>query len=75
MNDGTPTYRMTWPMERIEARLGRSLRDEIDDRYNRRGQTLAEIGADLGVGPTTVHRWMRTFGLEARFPGRRGTAS
>ena len=68
-------YLLTRPMERTEARLGRPLRDEIEDRYHARGQTTTEIGQAFGVSASTVSRWMERLGIEARFPGQRGTAA
>lgn len=65
---------MTGPMRRTEARLGRPLMDEIRERYETQGQTLAEIGAALGVSEATVSRWMVRLGIEARFPGQRKAA-
>lgn len=62
---------LTGPMRRIEQRVGRSLEAELRDRYEARGQTLADIGADLGVSQATVSRWMARLGIEARFPGQR----
>ena len=67
--------RLTAPMERVQARIGRDLREELDDRYNAVGQTQADIGRDLGVSAASVHRWMRRLGIEARFPGQRGRAA
>lgn len=75
MNEANQPPALTWPMERIQERLGRPLRDELVERYVTRGETLAQIGDALGVGPTTVHRWMRRLDIEARFPGQRGTAA
>lgn len=70
MDDGR-TIEMTRPMRRIEARIGRPIEDELTDRYLRQGQTLAEIGAALGVSEATVSRWLHRVGIEARFPGQR----
>lgn len=66
--------RFTRPMRRTEHRLGRSLEDEIRDRYENRGETMAEIGTALGVSEATISRWMGRLGIEARFPGRRPEA-
>jgi len=65
---------LTRPMRRTQARLGRSLEAELRDRYDARGQTLAEIAAALGVSEATVSRWMARLGIEARFPGQRAKA-
>lgn len=71
MNDGR-NNELTGPMRRVEARLGRSLRDYLAEQYATR--TQAEIAAELGIGETTVGRWMRDLGVEARFPGQRPQA-
>jgi transposase len=63
--------RLTGPMRRVEARLGRSLEAELRDRYVTRGQTMAQVGAALGVSESTIHHWMRRLDIEARFPGQR----
>jgi hypothetical protein len=68
-------YHLTRPMERTQARIGRDLRDELEDRYHRQGQTTTEIGVDFGVSASTVARWMARLGIEVRFPGQRGTAA
>jgi len=61
-------------MRKLSGKLGRSLEAEIRDRYFDRGETMAEIGAALGVSEGTVSRWMARLGIEARFPGRRPEA-
>ena len=65
---------LTGPMLRVQERVGRPLGDELRDRYEARGQTLEQIGVDLGISTTTAHRWLRHFDIEARFPGARGKA-
>lgn len=75
MHGGT-NIEMTRPMRRVEARLGvASLRAELLDRYERQGQTFAEIAEALGISQATVSRWMVRLGIEARFPGQRRKAS
>jgi Sigma-70, region 4. len=61
-------------MRRTEHRLGRPLADELRDRYETRGETMAEIAQALGVSEATISRWMVRLGIEARFPGRRSEA-
>lgn len=58
-------------MRRTEHRLGRPLVDELRDRYETRGETMAEIATALGVSEATISRWMVRLGIEARFPGQR----
>ena len=60
-------------MERTQERLGRPLREELEQRYIYAGQTTTEIGAALGVSASTVSRWMARLDIEVRFPGQRGT--
>lgn len=69
--DTTPAPNMTRPMLRMEARLGRPLRDAITDLYHGEGLTLAGVAERLGVSVTTVIRWMDALDIEARFPGQR----
>lgn len=73
MHDGR-NNELTWPMERVEARLGRPLVDELRQRYVEQEQTLDQIADALGVSAPTVSRWMRRLGVESRFPGRRKVA-
>lgn len=61
----------TRPMQVVERRLGRPLEEFLAERYTVDGKTTYEIGAELGVNPSTVTRWMAVLGIEARFPGRR----
>ena len=70
MDDGrTNESRLTGPMRRVEARLGRPLEDELRERYQT--ETMADIGSALGVSESTIHRWMLRLEIEARFPGQR----
>jgi transposase-like protein len=39
---------------------------ELVERYLTRGQSLAEIAADLGVHQGTVRRWLRDYGIPTR---------
>ena len=54
---------------RIEKRLGRSLEEFLTEAYQTK--TQPQIAEELGVSATTVSRWMRDLGVEARFPGQR----
>ena len=71
MDDGRNNDRLTGPMERVQARVGRPLREELEDRYHVQGQDFRAIASVLGVSISTVSRWMRQLGIEARFPGQR----
>ena len=59
------------PMRRLEARLGRPLRDVIHEYYFEQGLTLAEVGQRLAVDGSTVSRYMERLDLEPRLPGQR----
>jgi hypothetical protein len=72
MNEGRNND-LTGPMQRVEARLGRPLREYLAEQYA--VKTLAEIGEELGVGESAVSRWMDRLGLERRFPGQRPTVT
>jgi hypothetical protein len=70
MDDGrTNETRLTGPMRRVQARIGRDLEVELRERYQT--QTMADIGAALGVSESTIHHWMIRLEIEARFPGQR----
>ena len=70
MDDGrTNESRLTGPMRRVQARIGRDLEIELRERYQT--ETMADIGAALGVSESTIHRWMIRLEIEARFPGQR----
>lgn len=74
----TPTEPvLTGPMRRVQDRLGRPLGEDLEDRYIRQGLTLEQIASDpkYGLSITTLSRWLAFFGIEARFPGQRGTAA
>jgi DNA-binding transcriptional regulator LsrR (DeoR family) len=60
-------------MQVMEARLGEPLDAVISRMYHDQGMTLAQVADELGVTIGTVSRWMTTLGIEARFPGQRGT--
>ncbi|HTR71902.1 MAG TPA: hypothetical protein VMH41_16960 [Mycobacteriales bacterium] len=63
---------LTEPMRRVEGRLGRPLRDFLEEQYATR--TLADIATELGVSEVSVMRWMARLGIERRFPGQRPAA-
>lgn len=75
MNDGR-VIEMTGPMRRVQARIEQPLEDYLRASYA--SLTLEGIAADLEskgvkVSQSTLHRWMRSYGIEARFPGQRPT--
>lgn len=69
----TPTFK-TRPMQVTEARLGRPLEEVLRELYVDRGMTQKQVGVELGVDASTVNRWMRELGIEARFPGQKAEA-
>jgi transposase-like protein len=71
MHDGVGTE-LSGPMRRVQARLGvADLREELIDRYHRRGQTMAQLAQACGISEGSMSRWFRQLGIEARFPGQR----
>jgi hypothetical protein len=56
--DGT-----TRGMRQVEGRIGRPMTIYLQDAYNDRGLSMAQIGAELDVDKTTVSRWMRALGI------------
>ena len=61
-------------MRQVEDRLGMSLHAYLLDAYLGRGLATSAIGAAVGVDKTTVARWLRHYGVEARYVGYRGRA-
>lgn len=49
----------------VEARLGRPVEDVIREIYDRGGMQK-DVADALGVEGSTVSRWMRELGIEAR---------
>ena len=59
-------------MRQVEARVGMSLHAYLLDAYLVRGLSTSAIGAAVGVDKTTVARWLRRYGVAARYVGYRG---
>ena len=60
-------------MQQVEARLGQPLAPYLNDAYNARQLSMAEIGSEIGVDKATVSRWMQQLGvLGIRYVGYRG---
>ena len=55
--------------DEIEAKIGEPLEEFLARRYRREGKPLRAIAQELGIGVTTLSRWMR----EAHIPTRRWT--
>jgi DNA-binding MurR/RpiR family transcriptional regulator len=63
-------------MAQVEASLGQPLQMYLQDAYNDRRLSMAEIGAELGVDKATVSRWMRQLGVRGiRYVGYTGRKS
>lgn len=61
-------------MQLVEQRIGESLEDALQHRYVRDGKSQDDIAAEFGVDRATVSRWMREFGIAARYLGPRKAA-
>jgi transposase-like protein len=59
----------------IEARRGRSIESDIVDLYIRRGLMQEQVAAELGIDSSTLSRWMRELGIDARPRGRGSVAA
>lgn len=63
-------------MRQTEDRLGTSLALYLNDAYNDRRLSMADIGVELGVDKSTVSRWMRQLGVRGiRYVGYKGRQS
>lgn len=58
-------------MQVLQAELGRPLEDVIRERYVDEGATLQELADELGVGESTLSRWLTQLGIQARRQGTR----
>ena len=56
-------------MKLAEIRVKRPLADYIRDEYVTKGRMQREIAADLGTDTSTLSRWMRELGIQARPKG------
>lgn len=66
--------KLTGPMTRTQEGLGQPLGAWLRERYLTDGWTTTQIGRELGLNSVTISRWLRSFGIELRFPGQRGKA-
>jgi len=62
-------------MQQVERRLGEPIEVYLQRRYHTDGLTLRDVAGELGLSVGTVSRWLAHLGIEARFPGQRGTPS
>jgi DNA-binding MurR/RpiR family transcriptional regulator len=63
-------------MQQVEANLGQPLQMYLQDAYNDRRMSMAEIGVELGVDKATVSRWMKQLGVRGiRYVGYTGRKS
>lgn len=70
MSDGHGILILTQHQQRVAARRGRPLGDDLRDLYIEQGKPLAEVAAELGIRVGTVRTWLAQFGIETRAPGR-----
>ena len=61
-------------MQVLQARRGKPLEQDLHELYVVKGLTLAEISTELGVGVSTLSRWLGHLGIEARPTGNRAVA-
>lgn len=66
MSEGTYS---TLGTQLVEARVGRPIADYLREAYVVRQLPQADIAVALGVNTSTVSRWMRQLGIEARVIG------
>lgn len=62
-------------MQLLEAKLGRSLAEVLEELYLDREWTLAQVAAEYGVSEGTISDWLRRVGIDARRPGPRRKAT
>lgn len=62
---------LTKDQQLIQARLGRPLDEFIREEYVTKARDLAEVSGDLGIGISTLSRWMTQLGIPARRKGAR----
>lgn len=56
-------------MQVLQARLGRPLEVVVEELYVDQQKTLAEVATQLGIGESTLSRWLPQLGIVARRPG------
>jgi len=54
----------THAQELVALRTGRSVEENLRDLYVKRGLTMAEVAAELGVSRLTIAMWLREFQVE-----------
>ena len=50
----------------VEARIGQSLDNYLQEEYVERGRTTVQIAHDFGVRPSTIGRWLRNYCIDVR---------
>ncbi len=72
VSDTTTTTR---GMRQVEERVGKPIQTYLLDAYIVRGLSVRGIGAEIGVDPVTVSRWMRAWNIPPRYVGYQGRRS
>jgi phage antirepressor YoqD-like protein len=66
---------MSAAMQLAELRVKRPLAEYIRQEYIAKGRMGREVAADLGIDTSTLTRWMRELGIDARPRGRGSEAA
>lgn len=66
---------MSPAMQLAELKVKRPLADFIRDEYVEKGRMSREVAGDLGIDTSTLSRWMRELGIDARPKGRGSAAA
>lgn len=59
-------------MRQVEQQVGMGIHAYLLDRYVIQQRSMAEIAAETGADKATISRWLKVFGITARYLGYRG---